>query len=274
MVEGVTRYLQHGGRLVDTAPTYHDGEHAVGKAIREAGVPREDVWITTKIEAADAPLLFARGWASGTVDQTLLDMGLSYLDVMYIHVGPELSRGQVSLAQNVEVWKGLIDAKLAGKVLNIGVCMHTRSEIEMLINATGQTPAVVMGFYSPFMPPEQVEFVRWVQSQGIAFSAYGLFNWYHGYWAETDQTPAQAKAFETVATQHPNATWGQMVIRSLLQQNVAITTDLYDQQYLNEDLNCPTSWTLTATDIQTIERAPHWTCSTQDEAQRLSGCYA
>ena len=74
----VSALLEAGGRLIDTAYMYHN-EAAVGKAIRESGVPRDEIFVITKLY----PNQFAN--AAEAIDEALQRMGLTYIDLMLLH---------------------------------------------------------------------------------------------------------------------------------------------------------------------------------------------
>jgi len=279
VTNGAKDYLEHGGRLLDTAQ-YYMNEKEIGSAVRDTNIPREEIWVTTKINTLVAPKTGAREWAVRSVDESLKKLGLDYVDVMYLHWGPAASKYHminkfgpvaglltaVTLDENVELWKGLIDAKKAGKVLNIGVCMHTQSEIENLKKATGEAPAVAMFWHNPFMPSVTNDYVSWLRGEGIAVSMYGALNFMYGIgWGPSN---TQKHAVNDVA----NMTWAQVVIRWALDQNMAIITDMHESEHIREDLDC-SSGNLTSSDLERLEKAtPKWTCASGWPSQLLMGC--
>mmetsp|Transcript_34432 Transcript_34432/g.72108 ORF Transcript_34432/g.72108 Transcript_34432/m.72108 type:complete len:394 (-) Transcript_34432:115-1296(-) len=265
---GAKDYLKHGGRLLDTAQMYMN-EHLIGSVVKDSGIPREEIWVTTKINVFLAPKIGTREWAVRSVDQSLRSLGLDYIDVMYLHFGPAASTFEmfpITVDQDVELWKGLIDARNAGKILNIGVCMHTQSEIENLKLATGEAPAVAMFWHNPFMPSVTNDYVSWLRGEGIAVSMYGALNFMYGIgWGPSN---TQKHAVNDVA----NMTWAQVVIRWALDQNMAIITDMHESEHIREDLDC-SSGNLTSSDLERLEKAtPKWTCASGWPSQLLMGC--
>lgn len=278
MVDSLKDYLRTGGRLIDTAPGYMS-ETEVGTAVRTSGVPREEIWVSSKIEPM-SPAGFAslkgsiKDWAHAQVNETLRRMKLSYIDSMVLHYGPAQSQLQgtdgerkLGLPEYVEMWRGLMEAKQAGKVRNIGVCESTRSEIEHLIKATGETPAIALVWLSPFMPPEQFAVIKWMKGMGIAVQAYGLFN--HKYMPGANSTVGAA----TAAAQRHGVTWGQLLLQWALDKGVALSTGMYHPHYLAEDTPCLDFHT-DAQDEQLLAAPPRWSCQTSIENanQVLSGC--
>ncbi|CAE7477829.1 PDK [Symbiodinium necroappetens] len=103
---------------------------------------------------------------------------------IYIHWGVTNVRRQdpngrsnVTQEMNLELYRGLIDMQRAGKTRHIAVGLHTRKEIEYLINSTGVKPDIMWGWITPFMPQKQIDLAMWAKGQGMAVAAWGPFNW-------------------------------------------------------------------------------------------------
>ena len=105
--EAVLEALKAGYRHVDTAAAYMN-EQDVGRAIRDSGIPREEVWVTTKLWPQD----YAAADAPAGIDLSLKNLGLDYIDLMLLHQ----PYGPVD-----EAWAALEEAKVAGKIRSIGV---------------------------------------------------------------------------------------------------------------------------------------------------------
>ena len=120
-----------GYRLIDTAQAYGN-ERGVGEGIRTCGLPREDLFVTSKV-AAEAKTY---GAAARSVDDTLEKMGLDYLDLMIIHSPQpwaEFREEKRYFAENKEVWRALEDAYAAGKLRAIGVSNFLQDDLENLL---------------------------------------------------------------------------------------------------------------------------------------------
>lgn len=109
--KAVSYALKAGYRHIDTAVAYFN-EAEVGKAIRDSGIPREDVWVTSKMWLQD----FAYEDAKNAIDTSLEKLGLDYIDLYLIHQ----PYGKVD-----EAWKAMIEAQKAGKIRSIGVSNMT-----------------------------------------------------------------------------------------------------------------------------------------------------
>ena len=105
--EAVLEALKAGYRHIDTAAAYMN-EQDVGRAIRDSGISREEVWVTTKLWPQD----YAAADAPAGIDLSLKNLGLDYIDLMLLHQ----PYGPVD-----EAWAALEEAKAAGKIRSIGV---------------------------------------------------------------------------------------------------------------------------------------------------------
>lgn len=123
--------IRAGYRSIDTAEGYNN-EEGVGQAIREAGVPRSELFITSKLRNSG----HARDLALRNFDETMRKLGIEQLDLFLIH-WPLPSRGKY-----VEAWKTLVDLKNQGRIRSIGVSNFNQDHLERIIGETGVVPAV------------------------------------------------------------------------------------------------------------------------------------
>lgn len=120
-----------GYRLIDTAQAYGN-ERGVGEGVRTCDLPREDLFVTSKV-AAEAKTYEA---AAKSIDETLEKMGLDYLDLMIIHSPQpwaEFREENRYFAENKEVWRALEDAYAAGKLRALGVSNFLQDDLENLL---------------------------------------------------------------------------------------------------------------------------------------------
>ena len=127
----VANAIRTGYRLIDGAFIYGN-EQGLGEGVRRAEIPREDIFITTKIWNADQGMDKARA----AVDRSLKTIGIDQLDMMLIH-WPVPSEDLY-----VETWKAMIEMKKEGKIRSIGVSNFNADHLERLIGETGETPVV------------------------------------------------------------------------------------------------------------------------------------
>jgi diketogulonate reductase-like aldo/keto reductase len=126
--DAVRYALDVGYRHLDTA-TMYGNETEVGQALRDSGVPREDVFITTKLPPRNA------GRERATITASLRDLGVDQVDLWLVHWPPRS-------AEALPTWREFIKARDEGLTRAIGVSNYNLSQIDELIHDTGQRPAV------------------------------------------------------------------------------------------------------------------------------------
>jgi 2,5-diketo-D-gluconate reductase A len=127
----VSTALEIGYRLIDTAAVYGN-EAAVGRAIAASGIPRAELFITTKIANADQGFQTAQDAVKVSLDK----LGLDYVDLFLVHWP------MAQLGKYVDTFGGLIQARGNGHTRSIGVCNFTEEYLETVIDLTFCTPAV------------------------------------------------------------------------------------------------------------------------------------
>jgi len=131
VVSAVTTAIEAGYRSIDTAEGY-DNEMGVGRAVREASIDRDELFITSKLRTR----LLGETEAVEGVKGSLKALGLDYLDMFLIHwPAPAHDR-------YVAAWQGLIRAREQGLVRSIGVSNFLPQHLERIIAETGVTPVV------------------------------------------------------------------------------------------------------------------------------------
>jgi 2,5-diketo-D-gluconate reductase A len=127
----VSAALEIGYRLIDTASVYGN-EAAVGRAIAASGIPRAELFITTKVANADHGFNVAQDAVKVSLDK----LGLDYVDLFLVHWP------QPQLGKYVDTFGGLIQARGNGHTRSIGVSNYTEEYLETVIDLTYVTPAV------------------------------------------------------------------------------------------------------------------------------------
>ena len=151
--------IEAGYRSIDTAEGYRN-EEGVGKAIRNAGVPRDELFITSKLRNG----AHKRDRALREFDATMDKLGLEQLDLFLIH-WPMPRRDDY-----VEAWKTLIELRNAGRIRSIGVSNFNQDHLERIIGETGVTPAVnQIELHPRFQQRDKREFHA---SHGIAIESW------------------------------------------------------------------------------------------------------
>ncbi|WP_245520288.1 aldo/keto reductase, partial [Mesorhizobium sp. M00.F.Ca.ET.217.01.1.1] len=118
--------IEAGYRLIDTAEGYRN-EEGVGEAIRAAGVPRAELFITSKLRNG----AHQRDAALRAFDDTMQKLGIDQIDLFLIH-WPVPSQGKY-----VEAWKTLVELRKAGRIKSVGVSNFNQDHLERIIGETG-----------------------------------------------------------------------------------------------------------------------------------------
>jgi len=134
--DAIRHALQVGYRHIDTA-TIYGNEADVGRAVRDSGLSRTDVFITTKIPPERA------GRERDTLSASLRALRTEYVDLWLVHWPPG---GQ----GRPDMWRALVAARRDGLARAVGVSNYSTAQIDELIDATGETPAVNQIPWSPW----------------------------------------------------------------------------------------------------------------------------
>ena len=151
--------LQAGYRHIDTATMYQN-ESGIGKALASAALPRESVFVTTKLPPAHA------GRERRTLGESLTKLGLDYVDLWLVHWPPN---GQAA----PRVWQQFIRAQQEGLTKAIGVSNYSLRQIDELIQVTGVVPQVNQIRWGPSLYDPAM--VSGLQQQGVVLEGYSPF---------------------------------------------------------------------------------------------------
>ncbi|PHP53442.1 aldo/keto reductase [Actinomyces ruminis] len=146
----VTAALEIGYRHIDTAQMYGN-EAGVGRALAASGIPREQLWVTSKLNNPN----HRRDDALRSFDTTMADLGLEVLDLFLVHWPLAASPG-IDL---VDTWRTMIEILNSGRVRAIGVSNYQPEHLRTIIDATGVTPAVNQIELHPYLNQRQLRAV-------------------------------------------------------------------------------------------------------------------
>ncbi|MGN0542059.1 MAG: aldo/keto reductase [Acutalibacteraceae bacterium] len=138
--DAVKAAVQIGYRHIDTAQAYFN-EAGAGAGVRNCGIPREELFVVSKVAAEHKTY----EEAANSIDETLNKMGLEYLDLMIIHSPQPWAEWRGSkryFEENKLVWKALEDAYKAGKLKSIGVSNFLTDDLENLMEDCEIKPMV------------------------------------------------------------------------------------------------------------------------------------
>ncbi|KAJ5610871.1 hypothetical protein N7510_007590 [Penicillium lagena] len=177
--DAVAEAIKAGYRHIDTARVYGT-EKAVGQAIKKSGVPRKEIFVTTKL------------WnnkhhpddVAGALQQSLDDLGMDYVDLYLMHWPVAWKRGEdLFPKQNgkfimenidyIDTYKAMEKLLKTGKTKAIGVSNFSKAEMEHLLKNTSVVPAAHQMECHPWL--QQHDFVAWHQANGIHVTQYSPF---------------------------------------------------------------------------------------------------
>jgi len=149
--------LDAGYRHIDTA-TMYGNEREVGRAVKESGLRREDVFITTKLPPERV------GRERETIEASLTALDTDHVDLWLIHWSP------TSPGEGIPVWRELLAARDENMARAVGVSNHSISQIDELIQATEENPAVNQIRWSPSLYDRQVHAAH--RDRGVVLEGY------------------------------------------------------------------------------------------------------
>jgi 2,5-diketo-D-gluconate reductase A len=193
--EAVLTALRAGYRHVDTATMYAN-ESEVGHALRDSGLPRQDVFLTTKLRAADS------GREREILARSLRSLGTDHLDLWLVHWPP---RGRAS----VSTWRQMLALREEGLTRAVGVSNYSLALIDELVRATGEAPAVNQIHWNPRR--YDAGLLRGLRQRGVAVEGYSPLK----------DTNLNDPVLTEIAWAH-SVTPAQVVLRWHLEHDIAI----------------------------------------------------
>ena len=211
--DSVTALLESGGRLIDTAYMYHN-EESVGRAVRDSGVPREEIFVITKLY----PSQFSEPEAA--IEEALEKLDIGYIDLMLLH---HPGTG------DVEAYHAMEEAVSEGKIRSIGLSNWYVEELEEFLPQVNITPALVQNEIHPYYQENDV--IPYIQSLGITVQGWYPFGG-RGHTAELlgDAT------INDIAEAH-GVTAAQVILRWNLQKGVVVIPGSSNPEHIRENLD-------------------------------------
>lgn len=216
-VNSVKALLENGGRLIDTAYMYHN-EEAVGEGVRQAmeefDIPREDIFVITKIY----PSQF--GDPEAAIDMALEKLNIDYIDMMLLH-HPGVG--------DVEAYQAMEEYVKLGKIRSLGLSNWYVDELTEFLPQVSITPALVQNEIHPYYQEQDV--VPFIQEKGIVVQC-----WYplggRGYTAELlgDET------IKAIAEAH-DVSSAQVILRWDLQRGIVVIPGSSNPEHIKENLD-------------------------------------
>ena len=222
--QAVLDAIATGYRLIDTAAAYMN-EEAVGKAIAKCGVPRGELFITTKLWVQDA----SYEGAKQAIEASLTKLGLDYIDLYLIHQ---------PMGDYIGAYRAMEEAYKTGKLRAIGVCNFYPNRLADLCETVEIKPAVNQVELHPFFQQENA--LALMKDYGVLPEAWGPFaEGNHGIFTHPVLTAIGQKYGKSAAqvalrwnVQRGVAVIPKSVHKERMEQNI----DIWDFQLTNEDM--------------------------------------
>lgn len=210
-VNSVTEALKRGVRLIDTAFMYHN-EESVGEAVRNSGVPREEIFVITKLY----PNQFSN--PETAIEDALKRLDIGYIDMMLLH---HPGNG------DVEAYLAIERAVADGKIRSIGLSNWYVEELEAFLPQVNMTPALVQNEIHPYYQENDV--IPYIHDLGIVVQG-----WYplggRGYTAELLGNEVISK----IAADHGKSS-AQVILRWNLQKGVVVIPGSSNPAHIQEN---------------------------------------
>lgn len=156
----VREALALGYRFIDTAQSYRN-EGAVGRAVRQSGVPRKDVFLATKLSIANTTYEKAKESCKRSLDR----LGVGYVDLLLL---------QFPYNDVFGAWRALVELREEGLVQAVGVCNFAADRLTDLVLHVKERPQVAQFERHPyFQRPQLMEYIRRQDIQGVARGPFG-----------------------------------------------------------------------------------------------------
>lgn len=205
--------IDTGYRLIDTAASYGN-ESAVGKAIARCGVPREELFISTKLWVTDTSYEGAKRALQRSMDA----LGVDYLDLYLIHQ---------AMGDYVGAWRAMTEAYKAGRIRAIGVCNFYPHRLADFCETVDELPAVNQVELHPFFQQEHaLELMREYGVQPMAWAPFAEGK--HGIFTH----PALTKIGEKYGKSA-----GQVALRWNMQRSVVVIPKSTHRERMEQNLD-------------------------------------
>lgn len=156
--DAVRAALEVGYRHLDTATVYRN-EDQVGRALADSGVDRSEVFVTTKLPPDRA------GPARQTLEASLHGLGVDAVDLWLIHWPPG--------GAGVDIWRQLLALRDEGLARDVGVSNYSPEQVDELVEATGEAPAVNQIRWSPWL--HDADRLAHSRRRGVVLEGYSPF---------------------------------------------------------------------------------------------------
>ncbi len=209
--QAISSALDAGVRLIDTAYMYHN-EEEIGRAIRDSGIPREEIFVITKIY----PTQYNN--PEEAIELALEKLDIGYIDMMLLH---HSGSGDVDAYHVMEKY---VEQE---KILSLGLSNWYIEELDEFLPQVNITPALVQNEIHPYY--QELEVVPYIQSKGIVVQGWYPFGG-RGHTSEllNDKTVVEI-------AHHHNVTTAQVILRWNLQRGVVVIPGSSNPDHIKEN---------------------------------------
>ena len=237
-IAAVKKAIETGYRLIDTAAKY-ENEEAVGKAIKQSGIAREELMLTTKLWRENL------GYESTkkAFETSLAKLDLDYIDLYLIHWPANAKNYENWQKANNDSWRAMEELVKEGKIKNIGVSNFWTEHLEPLLEAEEIKPVInQIEFHPGYWQPE---LTRYCKENNILIEAWSPLA--RGKVFENEEIKAIAKKY--------NKSVAQICLRWILEHNALIIPKSSTPERIEDNFNI-FDFQLKPEDIKTIDNLP------------------
>jgi len=237
-IAAVKKAIDTGYRLIDTAAKY-ENEEAVGKAIKQSGIAREELMITTKLWRENL------GYESTkkAFETSLAKLDLDYIDLYLIHWPANAKNYENWQKANNDSWRAMEELVKEGKIKNIGVSNFWPEHLEPLLEAAEIEPVInQIEFHPGYWQPE---LTRYCKEKNILVEAWSPLA--RGKVFESEEIKAIAKKY--------NKSVAQICLRWILEHNALVIPKSSTPERIEDNFDI-FDFQLNAEDIKTIDNLP------------------
>lgn len=236
--QAVREALNLGYRHIDTAQAYGN-EAEVGEGVRTSGIPREEIFVTTKIAAEHKTYESA----AQSIDDSLAKMGLDYIDLMIIHSPQPWAEWRDSNKNfddgNLAAWRALEDAQKAGKVKSIGLSNFLTGDVQNILDNGSVTPAVNQILTHVGNTP--LDLIDFCQKHNILVEAYSPIA--HGEALKSPAIVAMAEKY--------NVSVAQLCIKYVIQLGLVALPKTANPEHMKS--NAALNFTISDADMEALK---------------------
>ena len=223
--------LQVGYRHIDTAHAYDD-ERGVGQAVKESGVPRSEVWITSKIWPSE----YGEGKTAEAINKMLKRLDTDYIDLLYVHQ---------PAGDFVGAWRDMERAVEAGKVRTLGISNFDVSDsvFNLIMKEARIKPAVLQMEYHPYA--QRLDIRKKAKDNGIQVEC-----WFPSGGAMSNGALLKDPTIMKIAEAHGKSA-AQVILRWHIQEGFSVIQGATNPDYIKENIQI-FDFELTDEEMQTM----------------------